>query len=79
MSESLKAQGGNTALETRIDTTAKLSEPGEIYDLETGKHLGRSDQIRFRLDPWKPSVFAVLKKPAPESEPVLETLMKMAR
>ncbi|MBI3868759.1 MAG: beta-galactosidase [Verrucomicrobia bacterium] len=79
MSESLKAQGGNTALETPIETTARLSEPGEIYDLESGKHLGRSDQIRFRLDPWKPSVFAVLKQRAPESEPVLETLMKMAR
>ena len=77
MSESLQAQGGNKALEQAIETTAMLSEPGEVYDLRSGKHLGRLDQIRFKLDPWEPSIFAVLEKPIAPSEAIAETLKRI--
>jgi hypothetical protein len=66
MSEELKQAGGNEELEKPIDLDAKLSAPAHVYDLRSGKYLGRADHIAFRLDPWQPSLFALLTEKAPE-------------
>ena len=60
MSEDLKQTGGNEALEKSVNLSAALGQPAHIYDLRSGKYLGRSDKITFTLDPWQPSLFALL-------------------
>jgi hypothetical protein len=60
MSEELKQAGGNEPLERPVDLVAKLESPAHVYDLRTQRYLGRSDQITFTLDPWQPSLFALL-------------------
>ena len=59
MSEELKQAGGNEALEKPIEIEAKLKEPAEVYDLVSGKYLGRRSQFKFTLEPWHPSLFAL--------------------
>lgn len=59
MSESLQQAGGNTELEKPIEVVATLDRPGVVTDLWTGKKLGRKSELRFTLDPWKPSLFSV--------------------
>jgi hypothetical protein len=59
----LKQKGANEALEKPIEFTAKLAQPGHIYDLRTGAYAGRSDSIKVALDPWVPSLFAVTEQP----------------
>ena len=34
-----------------------------MYDLRTGKYLGHTDRFTFLLDPWQPSLFALLPQP----------------
>jgi hypothetical protein len=63
MGEDLKQKGANEALEKPIEFTAKLAQPGHIYDLRTGAYAGRSDSIKVALDPWVPSLFAVTEQP----------------
>ena len=60
MSEDLKQTGGNEALEKSVNLSAALGQPAHIYDLRSGKYLGRTDKITFTLDPWQPSLFALL-------------------
>jgi hypothetical protein len=73
MSEELKQAGGNEALEKPIEIEAKLANSAHIYDLRTGKHLGRADRIRFTLDPWEPSLFALTAEPLPAGD-VIQSL-----
>lgn len=60
MSEDLKQAGGNEPLEKPILLDAKLAKPGHVYDLRAQKYLGLTKQITSRLDPWQPSLFALL-------------------
>ena len=68
MSEELKQAGGNEVLEKPIEIEANLARPAHIYDLRSGKHLGRSDRVRFMLDPWEPSLFALTPEPLPAGD-----------
>lgn len=63
MSEDLKQAGGNEALEKPVDLTARLESPAHLYDLRSGKYLGHADRLSFTLDPWHPSLFALLDAP----------------
>ncbi|MEO6033807.1 MAG: hypothetical protein ABIQ35_00980, partial [Verrucomicrobiota bacterium] len=65
MSEDLKPAGGNEYLEKPIDLEAKLDQSAHVYDLRTQKYLSESDKINFRLDPWQPALFALLRKKIP--------------
>jgi hypothetical protein len=76
MSESLKQSGGNEALEKPVEVEARLRNPGHVYDLLTRRYLGRTDRIAFRLDPWHPSLFAVLPEPLGKGVDVVEALSK---
>jgi hypothetical protein len=60
MSEELKQAGGNEALEKPVEVEAKLPQPMHVYDLRAQRYLGQTDRLRFTLDPWQPSLFAVL-------------------
>jgi hypothetical protein len=62
MSEDLKQAGGNERLEKPIEIEAGLATPKHVYDLRAGKYLGRTDKIRFTLDPWQPSLFALTEQ-----------------
>jgi hypothetical protein len=64
MSEDLKQAGGNEALEKPVNLQARLAQPAHVYDLRTGNYLGQTDRISFRLDPWQPSLFALLPEKA---------------
>jgi hypothetical protein len=59
MSEELKQAGGNESLESPVGVTARLPASAHVYDLRRRQYLGRSNEIRFTLDPWQPSLFAV--------------------
>jgi hypothetical protein len=74
MSESLRQAGGNEALEHPADVVARLRRPGHVYDLRAKRYLGRASEIRFRLDPWRPSLFAVLPEPVGEGRDVVDAL-----
>jgi len=73
MSEDLKQAGGNEPLEKPVEIEARLSESGHIYDLRAQKYLGHTDRIRFTLDPWQPSLFAITKDKLP-AETIVEAL-----
>lgn len=75
MSEDLKQNGGNQALETPIQTEATLPEPAYVYDLRSETFLGHTTHIRFTLDPWQPSLFALL----PEKLPAKSVLAELGR
>ena len=77
MSEDLKQKGGNEALEKPVDFEAKLIAPAHIYDLRSGKYLGQSDRIAVHLDPWQPSLFALLPQRIPGDD-ALAALTKLA-
>jgi hypothetical protein len=74
MSEDLKQKGGNEALEKPIELEAKFAKPAHVYDLRAQKYLGQTDHITFTLDPWQPSLFALLPEKIP-AEKVIETLL----
>jgi hypothetical protein len=74
MSEDLAQAGGNEQLEKPVTFTASWNGENEVYDLRTGKHLGRSSQIEVNLDPWQPSLYALL--PAKVEGEVVEVLLK---
>lgn len=63
MSENLKQAGGNAELEKPVTFTAEWDEPAEVVDLWSGKRLGSTNQIEVNLDPWKPSLYALLDAP----------------
>ena len=62
MSEDLAQAGGNAELEKPITFTANWNGDSEVYDLRSGKHLGRQHEIEVKLDPWQPSLYALLPK-----------------
>ncbi len=65
MSEELKQIGGNQALEQPLTTEAVLREKAHVYDLRTESYLGFTNRISFTLDPWRSSLFAVLREKIP--------------
>jgi hypothetical protein len=77
MSEELKQAGGNAPLEQAIDLEARLTQSAHIYDLRTQKYLGQTDRISFRLEPWQPSLFALLPEKI-AAETVLPALIAEA-
>jgi hypothetical protein len=77
MSEDLKQKGGNEALEKPVDFEAKLAAPAHIYDLRSGKYLGQSDRFAVHLDPWQPSLFALLPQKIPGDD-VITALTKLS-
>ncbi len=69
MSEDLKQAGGNEALERPVELTARFSPilfAAARLDLRTGRYFGPVERWTFTLDPWQPSLFALL----PEAQPV---------
>jgi hypothetical protein len=76
MSEDLAQAGGNEQLEKPVTFTASWNGDQEVYDLRTGKHLGRSSQIEVNLDPWQPSLYALL--PATVEGDVVQALLTAA-
>ncbi|HWB61123.1 MAG TPA: alpha-amylase family protein, partial [Chthoniobacteraceae bacterium] len=68
MGEDLKQGGGNETLEMPVDLDAKLDKPAHAYDLRTGKYLGLTSDIKFTLDPWRPSLYALLPQQIPEEK-----------
>ena len=71
MSESLAQPGGNESMEVPLKTQIKIPA-GFCYDLRTGKMLGR-DQISIEIDPWRPTLLAIMEK---ETANVMELLLK---
>lgn len=67
MSEDLKQSGGNEALEKSVEVEATLRSLKHVYDLRAQKYLGQTDRIKFTLDPWQPSLFALLDEKLPEA------------
>ena len=78
MSEDLKQAGGNEPLEKPISFTARLHGKVHVYDLRSGAYLGVRDDISVNLNPWQPSLFAVLTEKLPEGRGVVETLLRQA-
>jgi hypothetical protein len=74
MSEELKQAGGNAELEQPITFAAAWDEPAEVVELPSGRRLGRTNRIDVRLDPWRPSLYALLPAPV-EGEVVAELLL----
>ena len=74
MSEVLKQAGGNEALETVLEIEGTFQHPAHVYDLRAGKYLGQTDHIHFTLDPWRPSLFALLREKLPADSIVTELL-----
>jgi hypothetical protein len=73
MSEDLKQGGGNDALERPVELDLRLGPElsgGHIYDLRSGRKLAEGRQWLFTLDPWAPSLFAVLPQPVPDGDVV---------
>jgi len=71
------AAGGNKNLDTPVELTARLATAAHVYDLRTNKYLGFTDTLTFTLDPWQPSLYALLPQPAP-AESVVELLLKQS-
>ena len=79
MSEELKQAAGNEQLEKPIDVEASLAAPAHLYDLRTKKYLGRTDRLRFQLDPWAPSLFLLSPEPRPEPDLIAYLLRQRNR
>ena len=74
MSEDLKQAGGNAELQKPVTFTAAWDGDREVVDLRTGKSLGKGHEIEVHLDPWQPSLYALL--PQPPQGDVVEALLK---
>jgi hypothetical protein len=74
MSEDLKQAGGNEALEKPVSFEAKLPGKAHVYDLRSGAYLGDRDRIPVELDPWRPSLFALLPERLAEGRSVVVAL-----
>ncbi|MGA2556765.1 MAG: beta-galactosidase [Verrucomicrobiota bacterium] len=66
MSEDLKQAGGNEALEKPLELEAALPRSAHVFDLRAQKYLGQTDHLRFTLDPWQPSLFAMTGEKLPD-------------
>jgi hypothetical protein len=62
MREDLEQVGGNEHLEKPATFTAKLQQPGFIVNLRTGEKIGDASEFTVHLDPWEPSLFAILDR-----------------
>ena len=62
MGEDLKQAGGNEALEKPLEFQAKIAAPAHVYDLRANTYLGFLKTIPVKLDPWKPSLFALTQE-----------------
>jgi hypothetical protein len=71
MGEDLKIHDGPAVAITEFE--AALDAPGYVYDLWSLRDLGRTDRIRFALDPARPALFAVLRHQVP-SDRLIATL-----
>ena len=76
MSEDLKQRGGNEALEKQVTFDAKLAAPAHVYDLRSGKYVGHVASIPVALDPWQPSLFALLAEKLPDGADVVAALAR---
>lgn len=76
MSEDLKQAGGNEPLEVPVPLTASLAAAAHVYDLRAQRYLGHADRISFTLDPWQPSLFALLPVKLPAEEDVIAALSR---
>jgi hypothetical protein len=74
MSEDLKQAGGNELLEKPVEFEARLSAKAHLYDLRGKAYLGETDRIQVELQPWKPSLYALLPQKLPEGTDVVEAL-----
>jgi hypothetical protein len=79
MGEDLKQHGGNAALDRPVSFEAKLSAPAHVYDLRTEKYLGHIDRISVELDPWRPSLFALLDRELGAGQTVVAWLSENTR
>jgi hypothetical protein len=68
MGENLKQAGGNEALEKPLEFQAKLAAPAHVHDLRTNTYLGYLEVIPVKLDPWKPSLFALTRERLPAGD-----------
>jgi len=78
MSEDLKQAGGNQALELPLTTETRFEPPAHVYDLRGSTYLGLTNRIAFVLDPWRPSLFALLRQ-KPNTDAVLEHLLQQSK
>ena len=72
MSEDLKQSGGNEALEKPVSFEARLAAKSHVYDLRSGKYLGFLDSIPVNLDPWQPSLYALIAGKLPDGDCIAE-------
>jgi len=77
ISEDLRQAGGNEILEKPVDVGVVMNRPAHVYDLRTQRYLGRVERFVFRLEPWRPSLFAVLSEPR-EPARLVEELLAVA-
>jgi hypothetical protein len=75
MSEDLKQVGGNEALEKPITVEARLPRMANVFDLRSQTYIGNTDHVRFTLDPWQPSLFALTENRLP-AESIVATLSR---
>jgi hypothetical protein len=74
LSDDVTAAGGNANLESAIELHARFAAAAHVYDLRQGKYLGLTDAITFTLDPWRPSLYALLPQQVP-AETVTDFLL----
>jgi len=72
MNENLKQTGGNEQLETPVELEATLDTPAFVYDLHSQEFLARTNRVRFRLDPWRPTILALFTNRVPNGELLTE-------
>jgi hypothetical protein len=75
MSGDLKQAGGNQALEKPVELDITLPRSAHLYDLRAQRYLGQTDRLRFTLDPWQPSLFAMTADKLP-AESIVATLAR---
>jgi hypothetical protein len=75
MSDDITAAGGNANLERAIDLHARFGAKAHVYDLRRQQYLGLTDAITLTLDPWRPSLYALLPREVP-AETVVDSLLR---
>ena len=65
------------AYDIRDELSTTMSANPFDYDLRSGKYLGATDALKIHLDPWQPSLFALLPQRIPDDD-VLRALIQLA-